>query len=92
MRDEAGASDISMATMDGRITLAQETRFQLTDGEGISHLFTLGPWCAAEPAQLGPLAARQAAVRVKFKKGHNVISGVAQRIDLRDDLAGDTRP
>ena len=76
-----------MATIEGRITLAQESRFQLTDGQGISHLFTLGPWCAAEPAQLVPLAARQARVRVKYKHGHNVVSGVAQRIDLREEAA-----
>jgi hypothetical protein len=81
-----------MAMMDGRITLAQESRFQLTDEYGISHLFTLSPWCSAEPAQLGPLAARQAKVRVKFKKGENVISGVAQRIDLRDDHDEEMKP
>ena len=79
-----------MATMDGRITLVQESRFQLTDRDGVSHLFTLGPWCAAEPAQLAPLAARQAAVRVKYRQGHNVISAVAQRIDLMDGIAGKT--
>ena len=72
-----------MATMDGRITLAQEGRFQLTDGAGVSHLFTLGPWCSAEPAQLAPLAARQAKMCVTFEAGHNTIGNVALRIDLR---------
>ena len=72
-----------MATMDGRITLAQESRFQLTDEAGVGHLFTLGPWCAAEPAQLGPLAESQAPVRITYKKGQDVIGFVAQRIDLR---------
>jgi hypothetical protein len=72
-----------MATMDGRITLAQESRFQLTDDAGIGHLFTLGPWCAAEPAQLAPLARTQAPVRVTYKAGTDVIGHVAQRIDLR---------
>ena len=76
-----------MATMDGRITLAQETRFQLTDGEGISHLFTLSPWCAAEPAQLTPLAARQARVRVTYKPVPGTIGSLAQRIDLRPEAA-----
>ena len=71
-----------MATMDGRITLAQESRFQLTDGSGVSHLFTLGPWCSAEPSQLVPLAARQAAVRVTFGPGHDTLSNVARRIDV----------
>ena len=72
-----------MATMEGRITLAQESRFQLTDEAGVGHLFTLGPWCAAEPAQLGPLAKSQAPVRIKYRHGKDVIGYVAQRIDLR---------
>ncbi len=72
-----------MATMDGRITLAQESRFQLTDEAGVGHLFTLGPWCAAEPKQLVPLAESQAPVRVTYKQGKDVIGYVAQRIDLR---------
>ena len=74
-----------MATMDGRITLVQESRFQLTDEAGIGHLFTLGPWCGAEPAQLVPLARRQAPVRVMYEAGADVIGFVAQRIDLRPE-------
>ena len=69
--------------MDGRITLVQESRFQLTDAAGVGHLFPLSPWCAAEPAQLGPLATSQAPVRIKYKEGKDVIGHVAQRIDLR---------
>ena len=76
-----------MATMDGRITLVQESRFQLTDEAGIGHLFTLGPWCGAEPEQLVPLARSQAPVRVKYKAGSDVIGFVAQRIDLRPEAA-----
>ncbi|RYC31689.1 hypothetical protein D3273_12490 [Lichenibacterium minor] len=72
-----------MATMDGRITLVQESRFQLTDEAGVSHLFTLSPWCAAEPAQLRPLAHSQAPVRVTYKAGVDVIGQVAQRIDVQ---------
>lgn len=80
-----------MATMDGRITLAQESRFQLTDGAGVSRLFTLGPWCAAEPRHLVALAARQAPVRVRYRAGLNVISAVAQRLDEREG-AGEGAP
>lgn len=76
-----------MATMDGRITLAQESRFQLTGRDGISHLFTLGPWCAAEPAQLTPLAARQARVRVTYRPVPGTIGYLARRIDLRPEAA-----
>ncbi len=73
-----------MPTMEGRITLAQESRFQLTDGSGVGHLFTLGPWCAAEPRQLVPLAARQALVQVSYEAAENTIGHLAKRIDLRD--------
>ena len=76
-----------MATMDGRITLAQESRFQLIDEAGVGHLFTLSPWCAAEPQQLVPLVARQASVRVRYKAGHDMIGHLAQRIDLRREAA-----
>jgi hypothetical protein len=76
-----------MATMDGRITLVQESRFQLTDTAGVSHLFTLSPWCAAEPAQLAPLAASQVLVRVKYKAGKDVIGQLAQRIDIQAETA-----
>ena len=74
-----------MATMDGRITLVQESRFQLTDEAGVGHLFTLSPWCAAEPAQLVPLARSQTPVRVKYGAGKDVIGHLARRIDLRAD-------
>ena len=77
-----------MKTMDGRITLAQESRFQLTDGAGVGHLFTLGPWCAAEPAQLPSLAARQAAVRVTYEAAEGTIGQRARRIDLREPERG----
>ena len=76
-----------MATMDGRITLAQESRFQLIDGAGVGHLFTLSPWCAAEPRHLVPLAERQATVRVRYEAGDDVIGHLAQRIDLLREAA-----
>jgi hypothetical protein len=69
-----------MPFMEGTITIVQETRFQMTDDEGASHLFSLGPNAAAEPAQLAPLAARQARLRVKYREGDNIIGAVAQAI------------
>lgn len=83
--------EVGMRTIDGRITLAQEGRFQLTDEHGISHLFLLSPWATAEPAQLRPLAARQAKVRVTFKKGDDVIAGLARRIDLQGATATESK-
>jgi hypothetical protein len=69
-----------MPFKDGTITVVQESRFQMTDHEGASHLFALGPHAAAEPAQLASLAARQARVRVKYRKGDNILGAVAQTI------------
>ena len=69
-----------MPTMEGTITIVQESRFQMTDDAGASHLFHLSPHAAAEPGQLAPLVARQARVRVKYKAGHNVIAFLAQAI------------
>ena len=66
--------------MDGTITLAQESRFQMMDRQGAVHLFTLSPHAAAEPAQLAPLAAWQARVRVKYRPGDNVLAAVAEAI------------
>ena len=77
-----------MTIMEGRITVAQESRFQLTDAAGVSHLFTLGPWCAAEPSQLAPLAARQALVRVAYKPGKDIVGQLARRIDLQPEEVG----
>ena len=71
-----------MATVDGTITVVQESRFQMTDDDGASHLFTLSPNAAAEPSQLAPLAARQARIRVRYREGDNVIGFVAQSIHV----------
>ena len=59
--------------MDGVVTLVQEGRFQLTDDGGVSHLFILSPWAAAETEQLAPLQRRQARVRVTYKPARNAI-------------------
>jgi hypothetical protein len=73
-----------MAVMEGRITIVQESRFQLTDDHGVAHLFTLGPKAAAEPEQLPGLAARQAKVRVRFRDADNVIGYLAESIRVQD--------
>lgn len=68
--------------MDGIVTIVQESRFQLTDEHGVSHLFILGPNAAAEPAQLVPLQKRQARVRVRYAPGKNVIGNLISSITL----------
>ena len=66
--------------MEGIVTIVQESRFQLTDDHGIAHLFILGHRAAAEPAQLEPLQARQARVRVRYTVPRNIIGLVAQSV------------
>jgi hypothetical protein len=67
---------------DGVVTIVQESRFQLTDDNGISHLFLLDRNAAAEPAQLAPLQARQARVRVTYEPARNLIGLVARSVTL----------
>lgn len=71
-----------MATksMDGVVTIVQESRFQLTDDRGVSHLFILGHGTLAEPAQLEPLQRRQARVRVHYTEPRNIIGLVAKSV------------
>ena len=71
-----------MAEMTGVVTIVQEGRFQLTDGDGVSHLFVLSPLASTETGQLRPLMRRQAKVRVKYKDGQKVIGMLAQSVDL----------
>ncbi len=69
-----------MDVMEGVVTLAQESRFQLTDDEGVSHLFVLGHDAAAEPDQLAPLSRGQARVRVRYTRPDNLIGLVAHSV------------
>ncbi|GJE12442.1 MULTISPECIES: hypothetical protein [Methylobacterium] len=67
---------------EGVVTIVQESRFQLTDDNGVSHLFLLDRNAAAEPAQLAPLQARQARVRVTYEPARNLIGLVARSVRL----------
>jgi hypothetical protein len=71
-----------MPTMEGTVTIVQESRFQLTDMGGVSHLFLLGHSSLAEPHQLWPLQHRQARVRVTYVQPRNIIGLVAKKIEL----------
>jgi len=66
--------------MEGIVTIVQESRFQLTDDDGVGHLFILGHGAGAEPSQLQPLQRRQARVSVRYTTGQNVIGLVAKSI------------
>ena len=67
---------------EGVVTIVQESRFQLTDDNGISHLFLLDRHAAAEPAQLATLQAHQARVRVTYEPARNLIGLVARSVAL----------
>ena len=71
-----------MRTMVGIVTLAQESRFQLTDEQGIGHLFILSYGASAEPFQLVDLQRRQARISVRYKESPTMIANIAKRIDL----------
>lgn len=73
-----------MRTISGRVTIVQESRFQLTDDAGVSHLFILGHDTLAEPDQLEPLQRRQARVQVRYSQPRNVIGLVAHSVVLAD--------
>ena len=45
--------------MEGVVTIVQEGRFQLTDDDGVGHLFILGHLCLTETGQLPALPRRQ---------------------------------
>lgn len=73
-----------MPTMTGTVTIVQESRFQLTDEGGVSHLFMLGHGSMAEPAQLEPLQRTQARVRVTYIQPRNIIGMLAKSIEIAD--------
>ena len=66
------------STMDGVITIVQESRFQLTDDAGVGHLFTLSPNAGAETDQLPALRFHR--VRVRYTPGRNVIGNTASAV------------
>lgn len=73
-----------MPTMTGTVTIVQESRFQLTDDAGVSHLFLLGHASMAEPEQLVPLQHTQARVRVTYMQPGNIIGMVARSVEVFD--------
>ncbi len=66
-----------MPTIEGVVTIVQESRFQLTDDRGAAHLFILGHHALAESDQLEPLARHQTRVRVTYRETEGLIGFVA---------------
>jgi hypothetical protein len=67
-------------SIQGVVTIVQESRFQLMDDEGVSHLCVLSNRTLAEPDQLEPLQRRQARVRVRYTEPRNAIGLVAHSV------------
>ncbi len=71
-----------MASMEGRVILAQESRFQLLDRNGVSHHFVLSHSAAAEPEQLPALQRAQARIRVRYRGVEGLIAHAALAITV----------
>ncbi len=67
-------------TIDGVVTIVQESRFQLVDDAGVAHLVVLGYESLAEPDQLQALAAGQRRVRVRYTDSAEVIGLIAHDV------------
>ena len=81
---EMTAPKMTGPEMTGTVVVVQEGRLQLTDDQGVSHLFILKPSSGVEPQQLYPLQARQARVRIAYCEPRHVIGLLAERIDVLD--------
>ena len=73
-----------MKSLDGIVTIVQESRFLLQTGQGEHHLFLLSHRASLEPAQLAPLQRSQARVRVQYETAPDMIALVARSISLLD--------
>lgn len=67
------------ASVAGRITVVQETRFRLVDDDGIGYLFTLGRFCRAGPSQLERWRSAKTRVAVAYS-GQPDMGAVAHRV------------
>ncbi|MBV9538412.1 MAG: hypothetical protein JOY70_05720 [Acidisphaera sp.] len=71
-----------MRQFEGSVVLVQESRFLVQSSTGDHKFFVLSHRAAAEPAQLAPLAARQARVRVSYSAAPDQIADVAHAVVL----------
>jgi hypothetical protein len=73
-----------MESIEGIVTIVQESRFQLLDRDGVSHMFVLSHSAPTEPEQLPRLQHDQAHVRVDYTQAHNIIGLLAHSITRLD--------
>lgn len=76
-----------MNSIEGTVIFAQESRFQLLDGDGVGHHFVLSHSSAADPEQLPMLQRNQARVRVHFRVANDLLANEAVDIDMLQDCA-----
>ena len=67
-----------MEAVSGVVTIVQESRFQLVDGQGVAHLFDLHHSAPAEPDQLPTLLRKR--VRVSYTRSPGLICHSARQI------------
>lgn len=75
-------SEVRMTIRTGRITLVQESRFQLLGEDGRATLFILAHDAAIEPQDLPALQHAQARVRVHGSPAPGLVAQVARRLDI----------
>ena len=73
-----------MLSMEGIVTIAQESRFQLTAPDGVSHTFLLSWKAPLDPGQLSLLQRDQARVRVDYTGADNIIGLLARSVTRLD--------
>src|SRR5690348_5456146 len=66
-----------MQSIEGIVTIVQESRFQLIDSKGVAHHFLLSHKAPLEPQQLASLQRDQAHVRVWFKPAPGIVGHTA---------------
>ncbi len=73
-----------MRSIEGVVTIVQETRFQLLDDDGVGHHFLLAYSAAIEPEQLPMLTQRR--VRVTYTDPIGVICHQASKVMSSDNV------
>lgn len=74
-----------MRTVNGTITLAQESRFQLVSDEGIAKLFMLAHGAPLEPQDLPALARAKVRVTVRYEERPDLTAAIVHDIGYPEE-------
>ncbi len=69
-----------LRSVSGRITIVQEQRFRLVNGDGRGYLFTLARDADVDAAHLRRLRDANTSVIVEYEGEPNLESGIARRV------------